>query len=127
MHIFAEAHTTRILTQNRRAVGVEFRQDGRLRQLRTEGEVLLCAGALQSPQLLLLSGIGEHAQLLANGIATVHHLPGVGQHLHDHVDVVQRVHAQQAPRAKELSGTSITGIAASPGAWWTGGATVPAC
>ncbi|WP_394787875.1 GMC family oxidoreductase [Rhodoferax sp.] len=108
LQVFTEAHTTRILTQGRRAVGVEFIQDGLLKQLRTEGEVLLSAGALQSPQLLMLSGIGDHAQLLSNGIATVHDLPGVGQHLHDHVDVVQLVHA---PRAKDLLGLSPSGVA----------------
>ena len=108
LQVFTGAHTTRILTQNRRAVGVEFMQDGLLKQLRTQGEVLLCAGALQSPQLLMLSGIGDHAQLLANGIATVHHLPGVGQHLHDHVDVVQVVKTAQS---QDVWGISPGGIA----------------
>nr|WP_315244144.1 GMC oxidoreductase [uncultured Albidiferax sp.] len=88
LQVFTDAQATRILTQGRRAVGVEFRQDGQLLQLRTAGEVLLCAGAVQSPQLLMLSGIGDHAQLLANGIATVHHLPGVGLHLHAPVELV---------------------------------------
>ncbi|MDR7379811.1 choline dehydrogenase-like flavoprotein [Rhodoferax ferrireducens] len=108
LQVFTGAQTSRILTQGRRAVGVEFIQDGLLKQLRCQGEVLLSAGALQSPQLLMLSGIGDHAQLLANGIATVHHLPGVGLHLHDHVDVVHAVHV---PRAKELWGLSPTGLA----------------
>ena len=108
LQVFTNAHTSRILTQGRRAVGVEFIQDGLLKQLRTRGEVLLSAGALQSPQLLMLSGIGDHAQLLANGIATVHHLPGVGQHLHDHVDVM---HTVQAPRARDLLGVSPAGLA----------------
>nr|WP_315428638.1 GMC family oxidoreductase N-terminal domain-containing protein [uncultured Albidiferax sp.] len=108
LQVFTGAQTSRILTQGRRAVGVEFIQDGLLKQLRCQGEVLLSAGALQSPQLLMLSGIGDHAQLLSNGIATVHHLPGVGLHLHDHVDVVHAVHA---PRAQELWGLSPTGLA----------------
>ena len=88
LQVFTGSHASRILTQGRRAVGVEFMHGGLLKQLRTAGEVLLCAGAIQSPQLLMLSGIGDHAQLLANGIATAHHLPGVGLHLHDPVDVV---------------------------------------
>ena len=88
LQVFSGAHASRILTQGRRAVGVEFMQGGLVKQLRTAGEVLVCAGALQSPQLLMLSGMGDHAQLLANGIATAHHLPGVGLHLHDPVDVV---------------------------------------
>jgi choline dehydrogenase-like flavoprotein len=70
--------------------------------------VLLCAGALQSPQVLMLSGIGPGAHLQALGIETVLHLPGVGRHLHDHVDVVQVV---DAPDLKDLFGLSL------PGAW----------
>jgi choline dehydrogenase-like flavoprotein len=108
LQVFTGAHTTRILLERKRAVGVEFHQDGQVKQLRAAREVLLCAGALQSPQILMLSGIGPHAHLLENGIATLHDLPGVGQNLHDHVDVVQVVHA---PQAKALWGLSLTGAA----------------
>jgi len=66
--------------------------------------VLLCAGALQSPQILMLSGIGPHDHLVKNGIATVHDLPGVGQNLHDHIDVVQVVNA---PALKNTFGVSL--------------------
>jgi len=106
LQVFTGAHTTRILLERKRAVGVEFHQDGQVKQLRAAREVLLCAGALQSPQILMLSGIGPHAHLLENGIATLHDLPGVGQNLHDHIDVVQVVHA---PQAKDLFGLSLTG------------------
>ncbi|MDD5030280.1 MAG: choline dehydrogenase [Rhodoferax sp.] len=106
LQVFTGAHTTRILLEKKRAIGVEFVQDGHLKQLRCQGEVLLSAGALQSPQILLLSGIGDHAHLVANGIATQHHLPGVGQHLHDHPDVVQVVNA---PQLTDLFGLSLTG------------------
>ena len=108
LQVFTNAHTTRILLEHKRAVGVEFHQDGQVKQLRAAREVLLCAGALQSPQILMLSGVGPHAHLLENGIATLHDLPGVGQNLHDHVDVVQVVHA---PQAKALFGLSLTGMA----------------
>ncbi|NMM14259.1 MAG: choline dehydrogenase [Rhodoferax sp.] len=108
LQVFTGAHTTRILLERKRAVGVEFHQDGQVKQLRAAREVLLCAGALQSPQILMLSGIGPHAHLLENGIATLHDLPGVGQNLHDHIDVVQVVHA---PQAKALFGLSLTGAA----------------
>lgn len=107
LRVFTGAHTTRILLERKRAVGVEFQQDGEVKQLRGAREVLLCAGALQSPQLLMLSGIGPHAQLLENGIATLHDLPGVGQNLHDHVDVVLVL---DAPQAKELFGLSLSGM-----------------
>ena len=106
LHIITGAHATRVLLEKKRAVGVEYIQDGVDKQLNCKREVLLCAGALQSPQLLMLSGIGPHAHLLENGIATQHDLPGVGQNLHDHVDVVLVVNA---PDQKDLFGLSLTG------------------
>lgn len=120
LQVFGGAQATRILTQGRRAVGVEFRQDGLLKQLRTAGEVLLCAGALPSPQLLLLSGIGDHAQLLANGIATVHHLPGVGLQLQDAVALVLEAPAATAfwrwwPWGRARQGAGLHIPAAAPG------------
>ena len=93
--VMTEARTTRILLHDRRAVGVEVRVGGELRQLRARREVLLCAGALQSPQVLMLSGIGPGVQLQRHGIDTLHDLPGVGEQLHDHINVVQVVHAPQ--------------------------------
>ena len=107
LQVITGAHATRILTEGRRAVGVEYRQGGELRQLRATREVLLCAGALLSPQLLLLSGIGAPDQLSQHGIGVVHDLPGVGMHLHDHVDVVQVVNA---PHLKDLFGLSLAGL-----------------
>lgn len=107
LQVFTNSQATRILMERKRAVGVEFQQDGQLKQLKAAREVLLCAGALQSPQLLLLSGIGPHAHLLEHGIATVHDLPGVGQNLHDHVDVVLVV---DAPQLKDLFGLSLGGM-----------------
>jgi len=106
LHVITGAHTTRILLEKKRAVGAEFHHAGLVKQLRATREVLLCAGALQSPQLLMLSGIGEHRQLLENGIAVQHALPGVGMHLHDHPDVVIVTHA---PQLKDLFGISLTG------------------
>jgi choline dehydrogenase-like flavoprotein len=88
-------------------VGVEFLHEGETKQLRASREVLLCAGAIQSPQILMLSGIGPHRHLLENGIATQHDLPGVGQNLHDHIDIVQMVNA---PYLTESFGVSFTGI-----------------
>ena len=105
--VITNAHTTRILTEGKRAVGVEFRQGSEVKQLTASKEVLLCAGALQSPQILLLSGIGASAQLQQHGIAVVHDLPGVGENLHDHIDIVQVVNA---PHLKDLFGVSLSGI-----------------
>ena len=110
LRVFTGAHTTRILMEQKRAVGVEFVHEGQTKQLRARREVLLCAGALQSPQILMLSGLGPHQHLVEKGIATVHDLPGVGQNLHDHIDVVQVVNA---PRLKETFGISLAGMAAA--------------
>ncbi len=106
LKVFTDAQATRIVLEGRRAVGVEFRQAGATRQIAARREVLLSAGALQSPQLLMLSGIGPGAALQRLGLATQHDLPGVGRHLHDHVDVVQVV---SAPTLTELFGLSFTG------------------
>ncbi|MBE2263005.1 MAG: choline dehydrogenase [Burkholderiaceae bacterium] len=107
LQVITGAHTTRILMEGKRAVGVEYRQGAQTHVLRASREVLLCAGSLQSPQLLMLSGIGPAAELNKHGIPVVHDLPGVGQNLHDHVDVVQ---VYDAPEHKELFGISLAGI-----------------
>jgi choline dehydrogenase-like flavoprotein len=106
LHVITDAHVTRVLTEGRRAVGVELRQGGAVKAVRARREVLVCAGALQSPQILMLSGIGPAAQLREHGIAVVHDLPGVGENLHDHVDVVQ---VWNAPQLKDLIGLSLSG------------------
>ena len=100
------AHATRILCEGRRAVGVQYRQGGALQTVRAAREVLLSAGALLSPQLLMLSGVGPAAQLQSHGLPVVHDLPGVGEHLHDHPDVVQ---VMDAPALTDLFGLSLPG------------------
>ncbi len=82
------ARTTRILVENGQAIGVEFVQDGQTRQVWADAEVLLSAGAVQSPHILQLSGIGDPDALRAAGVAPVHALPGVGENLQDHLDVI---------------------------------------
>ena len=107
LQVITHAHTTRLLFEGRRAVGVEYRQGNELKQVRAQREVLLCAGALQSPQILMLSGVGPGDHLRQHGITTLHDLPGVGAHLHDHVDVVLGV---DAPHLKDLFGISVVGL-----------------
>jgi choline dehydrogenase len=80
------AYTTRILFEGTRAVGVEYVQGGRTKQVRA-GEVILSGGAINSPQLLQLSGVGNAAELEALGVDVVHDLPGVGENLQDHLEV----------------------------------------
>ncbi|EWM18742.1 GMC family oxidoreductase [Kutzneria sp. 744] len=78
------AFVTRVLLAGPRAVGVEYTTDGRTQQVFADGEVLLSGGAINSPQLLMLSGIGPAAHLREFGIDVVADLPGVGENLHDH-------------------------------------------
>jgi choline dehydrogenase-like flavoprotein len=96
--------------ERKRAVGVEFHHAGEIKQLRADREVLLSAGALQSPQILMLSGVGPHKHLVSNGIATVHDLPGVGQNLHDHIDIIAVVNTALAHGSIGISGRGVAAI-----------------
>ena len=85
-----EARTTKIIIENGRAVGVAYVQ-GKKQTAKiayADSEVLLCAGAVQSPQILQLSGIGDPEALAKVGVPVVHALKGVGKNLQDHLDVV---------------------------------------
>ena len=82
------AQATRLLIERGRAVGVEYLQRGRVSSARATCEVILAAGAFNSPQLLLLSGIGPPEELRALAIEPVHALPAVGKNLQDHPLVV---------------------------------------
>ena len=88
LRVETDAQATRILFEGKRAVGVEYRQGKETKQIRARREVILSSGAFQTPQLLMLSGVGDSAALAKHGIATTHHLPGVGQNLQDHPDFV---------------------------------------
>jgi choline dehydrogenase len=85
------ALTRRVLLDGRRAAGVEYEQGGAVKQARARREVILAAGPVNSPKLLMLSGIGDGAQLAACGIDTLHHLPGVGTNLQDHLELWYQV------------------------------------
>jgi choline dehydrogenase len=99
--IVTKAHATRVLIEHGRAVGVEYARRRRRYIARASQEAVLAAGAINSPQLLLLSGIGPADALHALGISVRHDLPGVGKNLQDHlnVNVVQR-----AKRGSTLDG-----------------------
>lgn len=90
LEIKTSIFVTRILVEKSRIVGVEYvtRPNGPREILRVGREVLLCAGAVHSPFLLNLSGIGAPDPLRRSGIEPVHELPGVGQNLQDHLDIV---------------------------------------
>ncbi|MFM7027827.1 MAG: GMC family oxidoreductase [Chakrabartia sp.] len=80
-------YATRILFEGKRAVGIEYRQGKALKQVRARQEVILSGGAINSPQLLNLSGIGDPAQLTPLGIEMVHAAKAVGQNMQDHLAV----------------------------------------
>ena len=90
--VFTDVSVTKLILDNKRVTGVFYREKGKennqLKQIHASREVLLSAGAFNSPQLLMLSGIGPKDELAKHGIAVEHELPGVGQNLQDHVDVM---------------------------------------
>src|SRR5229473_1245032 len=83
--VLPRAHATRLLFEQRRCVGVAYLRDGQPQQAQVRREALLCAGAINSPQMLLLSGIGPAADLQMLGLPVTQDLPGVGQNLQDHL------------------------------------------
>lgn len=87
LSILDETMVRRILFDRGHAVGLEIEKDGARSTIAAKREIILCAGATNSPQLLMLSGIGPKDHLRDMGIDVVHHLPGVGQHLQDHPTV----------------------------------------
>ena len=87
LRIETEAFAAGLVMEGRRAVGVRYRQGGEMKTARCRAEVLLSAGAIQSPQLLQLSGIGPRALLQARGVPVLHDLPGVGENLQDHLQI----------------------------------------
>jgi choline dehydrogenase len=82
--VVSRAMASRIILQDKRATGVEYRRNGQAYQATASREVLVTAGAIQTPKLLMLSGIGPADHLSSMGITVHHALPGVGQNLHDH-------------------------------------------
>jgi choline dehydrogenase len=81
----ADAQATRLLFEGKRCVGVEYLQDGEIKTARARQEVIVCGGAIESPHLLMLSGIGPAAQLKEFDIPVLVDLPGVGENFHNHV------------------------------------------
>lgn len=88
LEVVTQALVTRIEVENGRAVAVQYRDGaGRMQRVAARQEIILSGGAYNSPQVMLLSGIGPRAELEAHGIDMVHHLPGVGMNLQDHPSV----------------------------------------
>ncbi len=94
LRVLTHAHVSRIVTEGRRAVAVELEQQGRSMTMRARREIVLSGGTYNSPQLLLLSGIGPGAELKEHGIDVVHDLPGVGKNLQEHPRVANQYEAR---------------------------------
>jgi len=107
LRVVTRATARRLLFEGSRCSGVEWEHDGRLRRTRAAAEVVLTAGAIGSPKLLLLSGVGAAEELAAVGIEVVHDLPGVGRNLHDHLlsPVIHSADRAIAPPAPGQSAT----------------------
>ena len=95
--LVTQAETDRVLVEGTRCTGVEFRRDGELRRARATAEVILSAGVIGSPRILLLSGIGPAAELERLGIPVVADLEGVGRNLQDHVLLAGLVYECKGP------------------------------
>ena len=101
-----------IAFEGRQAVGIRYTVDGVDGFCRASREVILSAGALNSPQLLLLSGVGPVAELRSKGLPVVHDLPGVGANLHNHPDVVLQYECKEP--------VSLHSVARAPRKWFAG-------
>jgi choline dehydrogenase len=93
--VLTRAFVSRVQFEGSRAVGVEYRQAGGPIEVARAGEVILCAGAINSPQLMQLSGVGNAEWLRPLGIDVVANLPGVGANLQDHLEVYVQFAAKQ--------------------------------
>ena len=85
LDVVTEAQAARIIVEDGRAVAAEYNVGGETRRVNARREVILSAGTIQSPQVLMLSGIGPSDELKRHGIAVTHALPGVGQNLQEHI------------------------------------------
>jgi len=97
------AHAARLLFEGKKAVGVEYLLDGKREQARAAREILLCGGVIDSPKLLMLSGIGPADHLKSLGIAVIADVPGVGTNFQDHLKLAIRWNGKT-----ELPGSTVT-------------------
>ena len=104
--VITEARTSKVLLDGKRARGVTFVKGGKTVEITATQEVILSGGAINSPQLLMLSGIGPVNELQKHGIAVQHALPGVGQNLQDHLDLMV-VHKCTQPVSLGVSASNV--------------------
>lgn len=104
------AHALRLLLDADRATGVEYFDGKQVRRVLANREVIVCAGTIDSPKLLMLSGVGDPAQLEAHGIRVKHALPGVGANLHDHAATALVLLRHKPGRAASTSNLAEAGL-----------------
>ncbi|WP_018235814.1 GMC family oxidoreductase [Ensifer sp. BR816] len=109
--ILTKAHVRRLILEAGRVAGVEFQHDGVTKSVRTRHETVLCGGAIGSPHILELSGIGNPEILRANGNEVHHALPGVGENLQDHLQLRLAYRVTGVPTLNEKA-SSVFGKAA---------------
>ncbi len=102
--VLTGAHATRIIMEGRRANGVEFRRKGSIECANAHKEIILCGGSINSPQLLMLSGIGPAEHVSAQGLEVVHDLSGVGENLHEHPCLTLQASIKGPAMSDDLAG-----------------------
>ncbi|CAN5251863.1 GMC family oxidoreductase N-terminal domain-containing protein [soil metagenome] len=105
LRILKNSHAEHLILAGMRATGLAFRLDGRLAKARATGEVILAAGAIGSPQIMQLSGIGPGAVLAEHGIPVQHELGGVGENLQDHLQIRTAFRIKGARTLNEMQAT----------------------
>jgi choline dehydrogenase len=103
LEVRSQTHAAKLIVEGRKAVGIEYVRDGKREQARASREVVLCGGVIDSPKLLMLSGIGPADQLRSHGIAVVADVPGVGRNFQDHLKLSIRWNGKT-----ELPGSTVT-------------------
>lgn len=106
--VLLDAQVQRLLIEGSRVVGVEFATEGGSRCARAECEVILSLGAIQTPKILMLSGIGDERELERHGIGRVQHLAGVGRNFQDHILVAGCVWEYRTPEAPRNNSAEFT-------------------
>jgi choline dehydrogenase len=103
LEVRSDSHAAKLIVEGRRAVGVEYLRDGKREQARAARDIVLCGGVIDSPKLLMLSGIGPADHLKTHGIAVIADVPGVGQNFQDHLKLSIRWNGKT-----ELPGSTVT-------------------
>jgi choline dehydrogenase-like flavoprotein len=126
VEVQVRAHVNRVLVEDGRAVGIEYQQDGKIHSVRAAKEVILSGGAINSPQVLMLSGIGPGGHLSEMGIDVVHDMAGVGSDLQDHPAVgVEYRYARESKFHRDLRLDRLTFHVARVKLFGTGMAATP--